>query len=303
MQRTIGVVTAERVAVGVVEQNQLVRPLRFFPERGSEADDLHGLAAEEISQLICEQIELALEGGEVSAVGIGFPGIIRNGIIEDSPNLHQVKGLNLQQAVAASLARRGINVPVVVSNDADVMAAGIAATQGYLDRVVRVWKLGQGIGFGLYPATDGVWEGGHTVVSLDPQERYCGCGGRGHLEGIMGYRAMRLRFLDMEPEEIFETAKTGDPRCLDFVSLWHRALAAATASSIHMVGPGKFFITGPSARFVVLSLLNRYMQDMVKMSPLQGYVFEIVPGGDEVAVIGAAVNADRASGRDHPRDR
>lgn len=194
MQRTIGVVTAERVAVGVVEQNQLVRPLRFFPERGSEADDLHGLAAEEISQLICEQIELALEGGEVSAVGIGFPGIIRNGIIEDSPNLHQVKGLNLQQAVAASLARRGINVPVVVSNDADVMAAGIAATQGYLDRVVRVWKLGQGIGFGLYPATDGVWEGGHTVVSLDPQERYCGCGGRGHLEGIMGYRAMRLRF-------------------------------------------------------------------------------------------------------------
>jgi hypothetical protein len=33
---------------------------------------------------------------------------------------------------------------------------------------------------------------------------------------------------------------------------------------------------------------------MVKMSPLQGYVMEIVPGGDEVAVIGAAVNAMRA---------
>jgi hypothetical protein len=33
---------------------------------------------------------------------------------------------------------------------------------------------------------------------------------------------------------------------------------------------------------------------MVKMSPLQGYVFEVVPGGDEMAVIGAAVNALRA---------
>jgi hypothetical protein len=37
------------------------------------------------------------------------------------------------------------------------------------------------------------------------------------------------------------------------------------------------------------------MHDMVKMSPLQGYVFEVVKGGDEVAVIGAAVNAERAA--------
>jgi hypothetical protein len=33
---------------------------------------------------------------------------------------------------------------------------------------------------------------------------------------------------------------------------------------------------------------------MVKMSPLQGYVFEIVPASTEIAVIGAAVNALRA---------
>jgi len=31
------------------------------------------------------------------------------------------------------------------------------------------------------------------------------------------------------------------------------------------------------------------------MTPLQGYVLEIVSGGDEVAVIGAAVNALRAT--------
>ena len=48
-------------------------------------------------------------------------------------------------------------------------------------------------------------------VTLDDKENYCGCGGRGHLEGIMGHRAMRLRFLDMEPEEVFEAAKAG--RC------------------------------------------------------------------------------------------
>ena len=87
--------------------------------------------------------------------------------------------------------------------------------------------------------------------TLDPNERFCGCGGLGHLESIMGHRAMRLRFLDMEPEEVFAAAKSGeDPRCAEFAILWHRALAAATATSIHMSGPGKFYITGPNARFV-----------------------------------------------------
>ena len=75
-------------------------------------------------------------------------------------------------------------------------------------------------------------------------------GGRGHLEGVMGYRAMRLRFLDIEPEEVFEQAASGDQRCANFVKLWHRALAAATANSIHMAGPGKFLITGSRAGHV-----------------------------------------------------
>jgi len=39
--------------------------------------------------------------------------------------------------------------------------------------------------------------------------------------------------------------------------------------------------------------LNRCVQDMVKMSPLQGYVFEIVQRSDETAVVGAVVNALR----------
>ncbi len=182
-----------------------------------------------------------------------------------------------------------------IYNDADAVAAGLAASRGQLNRLIRVWTLGHGIGYGVYPSGDGIWEGGHQVISLDPGEKYCGCGGVGHLEGIMGHRAMRLRFLDLEPDEVFESANQGDQRCVDFVRLWHRALAAATASSIHMAGPGKFFITGHHSKHVDLNLLNQYLHDMVKMSPLQGYVFEIVPGGEEVAVIGAAVNALHAS--------
>jgi predicted NBD/HSP70 family sugar kinase len=144
---------------------------------------------------------------------------------------------------------------------------------------------------------EGVWEGGHTVVTLDPKEQFCGCGGRGHLEGIMGNRSMRLRFMDLEPEEVFEQAQKGEQRCVDFVKLWHRALAAATANSIHMEGSGKFFVTGLNAHFLNNSLLSEYLHEMVKLSPLQGYSVEVVSGGEEIALIGAAVNAAQAAAR------
>jgi glucokinase len=109
------------------------------------------------------------------------------------------------------------------------------------------------------------------------------------MEGIMGNRAMRLRFLDMEPEEIFLEARQGDTRACEFVKLWHRALAAATASSIHFDGPGRFYLAGPNSDFVDIAMVTEYLHDMVKMSPLQGSLFEIVPTSHDLALIGAAV--------------
>ena len=295
MRRTIGIINAEHIAAGLVEGRKLVGSLRVYPADEAQADELLSMPAEAIALCLRQQIEELARGQHVAAVGVGVPGIIRDGIIEESPNLQQLKGARMREMVQSALRKVGIEAGVYIYNDADIVAAGLAATRGQLDRLVRVWTLGNGIGFGLYPHAPGVWEGGHMVVSLNPNEKYCGCGGRGHLEGIMGIRAMRLRFLDMEPDEIFENARAGDPRCADFVKLWHRALAAGTSNSIHLAGPGKFYISGANAKWVDLNLLEQYLHEMVKMSPLRGYVFEIVPGGDEIAVIGAAVNAELAA--------
>ena len=217
------------------------------------------------------------------------------GIVEESPNLSQLKGQNFGLLLTALLEQAGISAPVHLLNDADAMAAGIAAARGQLDRVVRVWFLGSGIGYGRYPQAGMIGEGGHTIVTLDPKEKFCQCGGVGHLEGIMGYRAMRRRFLDMEPEEVFAEAKAGDGRCVAFVELWHRALAAATATSIHYEGPGKFYISGPDSRFVQTEMLQIYLRDMVKMSSLQGSAIEVIPTSDEIAIVGAAVSAAQAA--------
>src|ERR1700730_4972615 len=226
MPKSVGVLVMEHIAVGLVENNKLAGALSTYPEKGTSLDALQSMPAENIGDCIRQQIDAVAKGQKIHSIGLGFPGVIRDGIIEDSPNLHQVKGFNLQAALSA----RGLSAPVRVFNDADAMAAGIAATRDKLHKLIRAWTLGEG-----------VWEGGHSVVTLDPKESLCGCGARGHLEGILGYRSMRLRFLDLEPEEVFESARAGDARCSEFVTLCHRALAAATATSIHMDGPGQFY--------------------------------------------------------------
>jgi glucokinase len=291
--RSIGVVVSDHITLGVVAGDRVTGQVVRYPPDGNAADQIQAMPCDELVRVQADEVKALAEGEPVEAIGLAYPGIVRNGTIEDSPNFQQLKGFPMEQAMRDALAVRGIQAKLAVSNDADVVASGIAARHGKLDQLVRVWTLGNGIGFGRYPVAPGVWEGGHIVVSLDANERFCGCGGLGHVESIMGNRAMRLRFLDLEPEEVFAAAKEGDPRCAEFVILWHRALAAATSSSIHMSGPGKFYITGPNAKSVNLAFLNRCVQEMVKMSPLQGYVFEVVEKSDEVAVVGAVVNALR----------
>jgi predicted NBD/HSP70 family sugar kinase len=290
MPISIGVLLTRSIWVGVVDGIEL-GAVQMFPEPGHHRVDLKSLRPDEMIHEIRRMVGTVREGADVDCVGAGFPGIVRHGVIEDSPNLGPLKGLQIADQLARALAEDGVTAPVTVLNDADALAAGIAATSGALENVIRVWYLGDGIGFGRYPRGEGISEAGHTVVTLDPKERFCGCGGRGHLEGICGTRAIRLRFLDREPEEVFAAAHQGDTRAADFVRYWHRALAAATATSVHLDGPGRFYLAGPNAEFVDTNCLHSDLQEMVVMSPLQGSYFEVVPTSQDLALIGAAVCA------------
>src|SRR5712672_1363697 len=264
MATTIGVTLSEQVLAGLVVDHKLVGELQRFPADEDDRDALIELHTDALVQTICEQVVAAANGEkDLAGVGVAVPGLIKNGVVEEAPNLPQLKGARLQYLVGAQLSERGIKAPVTILNDADGVAAGLAAKHGKLDHMIRVWTIGVGIGHGRYPFAPGVWEGGHTIVTLDDKETYCGCGGRGHLEGIMGHRAMRLRFLDLEPDEIFANAQLKDQRWVEFEMLWHRALAAATASCIHLDGPGKFFLAGPNARFVRINLLSQFLHEMV----------------------------------------
>src|ERR1700692_1362630 len=63
-------------------------------------------------------------------------------------------------------AATGAKDPVPIRNDGEGVAAGLAASHGKLDHMIRVWTIGVGIGHGRYPFAPGVWGGGHLVGKL-----------------------------------------------------------------------------------------------------------------------------------------
>src|SRR5215471_9271987 len=195
MPITIGALVTDHIAVARIDKGRISGPLRRFPETGSATgvpgtapdssrmsepsragesshpvpsleahDPLEAMHADQITEQIGEEI-LAVAGGEpIRAVGLGFPGINRAGLIEESPNLTHTKGLNLGPDLAKLLATRGSEAFVHVMNDADALAAGIfftiprsqtgrlpGAATTQLTKLIRVWFLGRGIGLGHYP--------------------------------------------------------------------------------------------------------------------------------------------------------
>src|ERR1700733_5690775 len=116
MLRSIGVTTAEHIAAGLVEGNQLVGKLHLFLEN-SETDALHGMPSSGIAQTIADQILAVAGDSSIEAIGIGLPGIIRDGLVEESPNLRQLKGANMRELVSAVLRQKGLEAPVHIYND------------------------------------------------------------------------------------------------------------------------------------------------------------------------------------------
>src|ERR1700753_3939451 len=123
MGRSIGIIATRYIWVGIVDDNQL-GTVRMFPEPGQADVDLKSLPSDEMIARILRQVELLHEGERVESVGAGFPGIVRNGVVDDSPNLAQLKGLNVRDRLCSALKSAGIDAPVTIMNDADALAAG-----------------------------------------------------------------------------------------------------------------------------------------------------------------------------------
>ena len=167
MGHAVGVLAMEHIAAGLVEDDRLVGPIRTYPDQADGA-----------ARAPCGMPRRRSSGHrpQIDEVGEGQPARRRGRRVSRHHPQRRGRGVaepaaDERIALARSLSGAlGGRAHVLVVNDADAVAAGIAATRGQLDTLTRVWTLGSGVGFGRYPHAPGVWEGGHVVVSLDPKE-------------------------------------------------------------------------------------------------------------------------------------
>ena len=121
----------------------------------------------------------------IAGIGIGIPGLrnARTGIIQTSPHIPCLRGVNLEQKV-----QQACNVGVITENDANAGAYGewVCGAGRGLAHMAYV-TLGTGLGCGLILSRNlfrGIsgyaGELGHTVV--EPEGRLCACGARGCVE-------------------------------------------------------------------------------------------------------------------------
>ncbi len=107
MAKIVGVTLSERVVAGLVVDHKLAGELRSFPEAHDDEYALVEMPAEEIVATLCGQV-MAAAGKErdIAAVGLGLPGLVRNGVVEEAPNLPQLKGARIAELLEAQLRER-----------------------------------------------------------------------------------------------------------------------------------------------------------------------------------------------------
>ncbi len=92
--------------------------------------------------LIRAIVALAKQPGDFDRVSVGFPGVVRKGVVETAFNLHpDWIGVNIDRTLTKELGR-----PVRAANDADVQGLGAVKGEG----VELVITLGTGFGSALF---------------------------------------------------------------------------------------------------------------------------------------------------------
>jgi glucokinase len=248
---------------------------------------------------------------KLAGVGIGAPNAnYHKGTIELAPNLAW-KGI----VPLARYIREKIDVPVIVTNDANAAAMGemiFGGAKKMKDFIVLT--LGTGLGSGIvingelvYGHTGFAGELGHTIVV--PGGRDCGCGRQGCYEtyasasGLVRtvlYMLSELReessLRDIPPSEltakkITEAAAKKDPVAIEALDYTAEILAFGIVNAIGFSSPEAVFLFGGLAQAgdMLFTPVRKYVDKNVQ--PIFKGTVKILPSGvseSNAAVLGAA---------------
>lgn len=204
---------------------------------------------------------------EVSAIGLGAPGIIsiEKGTIAISPNLPDWVDVPLRDVIEVKTG-----IPVILENDANAWAFGekwVGEGKGLQDFIMIT--LGTGVGGGiinkgeiLHGADGMAGEIGHMTVN--PEGPRCGCGNHGCLEVYASAKGITDRTIDViesgsktklreitegniykiNSEMVYQAAKEGDSLARDIIRAMGRYLGIGIANLINIFNPEAIIIGG-----------------------------------------------------------
>ena len=251
---------------------------------------------------------------KLAGIGIGAPNAnYHKGTIELAPNLAW-KGI----VPLAKYIRKKIDVPVIITNDANAAAMGemiFGGAKKMKDFIVLT--LGTGLGSGIvingevvYGHTGFAGELGHTIVV--PGGRDCGCGRQGCYEtyasasGLVRtvlYMLSEMReessLRDIPPSEltakkIAEAAAKKDPIAVEAMDYTAEILAFGIVNAIGFSSPEAVFLFGGLAQAgeMLFTPVRKYVDQNVQ--PIFKGTVKILPSGvseSNAAVLGAAALA------------
>jgi len=266
---------------------------------------------------LIKSVKLLNDKTEVIGVGIGAPNAnYYTGTIEHAPNLSFKGIVHFVDLLRKQFADMKV---MAITNDANAAAIGemiYGGAKGMKNFVI--FTLGTGVGSGIVVNGDLVYghdgfagECGH--MTLIPDGRLCGCGGKGHLEAYCSAPGMKRTafellakynatdsllaskcFNELDSKMIYEAALKGDKIAQEVFALTGKWLGQGLADTVHHLSPEAIFLFGGpvAAGDYILSPTRESMEQ--HLLPVFKNKIKILPSrlklGD-AAIVGASALA------------
>lgn len=244
----------------------------------------------------------------LAGVGLGVPGLVDpgTGLVTQAVNV----GIDAPAPLGPLLSERLDGVPVVVENDLNALALGVAAQPGR-SQDLAVLALGTGVAAGLVldgrlrrGAFGGAGEIGHLPYAPDGPR--CACGQHGCLELYASGAALDAAWPSRRglpsPRELFEAAAAGDTEAVAVRRRYATAVAAAvrvlvlTTDVEQVLLGGGVSAVGPPLVEAVVEVLDEQAGSSPFLAAFaMGGRVGLVPAHAQPAALGAALVAGAAT--------
>lgn len=263
-----------KVRIGEVDKGRVINP---FSE-STQKKDIPNQIIRLINKFDIEKIK---------ACGIAIAGQIKDGIVLFSPNIKEIKNLNLYK-----ILKRRFDFPIFIENDCNCQTIGeyrYGAGRG-TNTMVGVF-IGTGIGGGIIiqGRLVGGSEIGHMVIDINGER--CGCGKMGCFEALAsGIALLRYAkeagFPDGSASYIAKQAKEGNQKAEDIIKTLGNFISIGTTNLVNILNPDAVILGG--GVISAIPLLVNMIKQSVQNQALFPCLIKKASLGPNSGIIGAA---------------